>query len=55
MSDREVHITVARETEIDPTRVEEYVKANYDDGDQVQVIDTQTGENYYDNIGSDEL
>ena len=55
MSEREVHITVAREKEIDPSRVEEYVQANFVDGDQVQIIDIKTGESYYDNIGSETL
>jgi hypothetical protein len=55
MTERRVQITVGREKKIDVSRVEEFVRANFDDGDQVQILDIKTGESYYDNIGSDTL
>ena len=52
---REVQVHAVLSAEIDPERVEEWVQANFTDGDQLQILDRETEEVLYDNIGSETL
>lgn len=50
--EREFSVIVRSIERLDPDRIEEYVFSNYHHNDEVQIQDVETGEIYFDNIGS---